>query len=559
MSFAQIAKEVIIDSIRSAICIDDSYASAYSDDEDLNHTEPKELYDSFRSKGKCDLDIYQFKNIEESWKKDFMLSNKDLMILDWELNNKMDPKYIDTLTILSDVINSNKIPFIVIYTGTPELQEVSWVLLEHFNYITNEINREEIVELLNTTFERMPHGAEDLDFESFLDDDDIQSLFFDYLNCPDTEGNTKEDRKNDIIYALIEEMNLQVGIKAVCNGLIRVLSAFFPGRNDLMQCLGLLALNKDDQKNDSYNILRINSEHSTFKINGTTILIYHKIEKGGVNPDDLFEVFSQAIIANPHNYLSLLSLELKDQLREEFSIIGNRFSEIDETAFFYHMQNFRDKETKEFILHNIHDFVIKSWMQDLNSHRLEGKSKVIELIAEAFGRIEEQIPKKLDKKTQESLTKYSAFISSSDIKRIDTKLKFGDIFIKLDTNEYFICITPHCDCVTPSDKINNNFYFIKGANCNPEAAIKNAEKGFYSFLNIDHVATCVEWSCKPFTAYISDDNNDINRLEFSYKNEDLKIIFATTLKENYTQRLSNESFGHGYRVGIDLPHEVSLN
>ncbi|MDE5422913.1 response regulator receiver domain [Ancylomarina sp. DW003] len=552
MSFDIIAKEVIVDSIRSAICIDDSYASAYSDDKNLNHTEPKDLYESFRNIGKCDLDIYQFKNLEESWNKEYMLSNKDLMILDWELS-KIEPKYSDTLAILSDVIKSNKIPFVVIYTSTPELGNISRVLFEDFNFITKDFDRDSIITSLNTAFGKVPKDGDDIDFDNYLDSDTLKGFFFDYLNQIEDKG----DRKDDILSFLRDQMKLKINNEAIYGVLKRVLLKELPTTDDLLKDLSIMALNADDNKTKSYNIKRINAQPLTLKIDGTTILIYHKKERGGVNPEELFEVFSQAIIANPNNYLSLLSLELKDQLREEFSKIGTRFSEINETAFFYHMQNFRNKENKEFNKRNIYDFVIKSWLQDLNTHRLDGKSKVVGLVDTAFDRVKSPIPLEIDKSIEDPLIKYSALISTSIMKREDQMLRFGDIFKKKETDEFYVCITPHCDCVNPSEKINNNFYFIKGSVANKGKAISEAEKKFYSFLEFSGEGLCIKWSCKPFTAYIVE--NNVENLSFTYKGEDASFEYITTLKENFAQRLSNESFGYGYRVGIDLPHAVSPN
>ena len=87
MSFDEVAKSVIKNSIRSAICIDDKYAAAYSTtteiaEKKLKLDEPKRLYNSFRELGQCDLDIYQFESLDKSWKKGYMIPNKDLMILD---------------------------------------------------------------------------------------------------------------------------------------------------------------------------------------------------------------------------------------------------------------------------------------------------------------------------------------------------------------------------------------------------------------------------------------------------------------------------------------------
>lgn len=556
MSFDDVAKEVIKNSIRSAICIDDRYVSAYSTDTDpsLNHEEPRKLYNSFREMGQCDLDIYQFKTLKESWKREYMIPNKDLMILDWELDQNTEPKYLDTLQILADVIVSNQIPFVVVYTNANDLKKVSKILLSHFNFLKRGFAFDSIISSLNDVIGKMPHGDSDIDFETFLEEPKILELFFEYLFF----FQRKAEIKDSILNEVKREMGLEkVNNRGICAAIAKSLKDIVPGEKDYIKILALTALNQNDkQVSESFNIERVEADEPIFKINNTTVLIYHKSENGdGVKPENLFDVFSKAIIANPHNYLSLLSLELKDQLRKEFSRIGTRFSEINEKAFFYHMQNFRNAKESTFNKRGIYDFVIKSWMQDLNAQTLDCKSEVVGLIDEGFRRAGE-IPTEIEGSLQDALIKYSAFISTSHLKSSDKKIKFGDIFKNNTTDDFFLCITPHCDCVNPEEKIKSNFYFIKGwVIKNPDdikKAINKAEQGYYSFLNIENQAICIDWSCKPFTAYIP--NNNIEKLSITYLDKKLTLDYITTLKENFAQRLSNESFGYGYRVGIDLPH-----
>ncbi len=560
MGFDEVAKSIIKNSIRSAICIDDKYASAYSTTDeiakkDLKFEEPKKLYNSFRELGQCDLDIYQFESLDKSWKKDYMIPNKDLMILDWELDQNTVPKYKDSIGILSDVIDSNQIPFVVIYTNASDLNNISRILISEFNSVEKTFDYDSLFTELNENFERMPHGESDIDFELFFDDKNNQKLFFDYVY----NYERRNELKDEILNRIIEVMELKVNSRGVCAKVARVLKDKTSENKDYIKALSLIGLNQEKSNNLTFSIERVESKDHILKINNTTVLIYHKSDNGdGVKPEELFDVFSKAIIANPHNYLSLLSLELKDQLRKEFSIIGTRFSDIDEIAFFYHMQNYKDKETQTFNKRRIYDFVIKSWLQDLSAQSINGKSDVIELIEDGIAKVDE-IPTELNINLQEALIKYSAFISTSNCDFVDKKLKFGDIFKNTESEDYFLCITPHCDCVNPKDKIKNNFYFIKGRvlsnNKDLNKAIAEAEQEYYSFLNVENKAVCIDWSCKPFTAYITE--NNIEHLNFRYLDTDLSLKYITNLKENFAQRLSNESFGYGYRVGIDLPHVVS--
>ena len=115
MSFESVAKEIVRDSIRSAICVDNAFVEPYTDPIEGDDEEtPKKLYHSFR-KEDCNLDIYRYEDILK-WKldKEYILKNHDLLILDWELTG--DPPFKDALEILWEVINLPSLHFVVIYT-----------------------------------------------------------------------------------------------------------------------------------------------------------------------------------------------------------------------------------------------------------------------------------------------------------------------------------------------------------------------------------------------------------------------------------------------------------
>lgn len=539
-SFNEIAKDVIKRSFRSAICIDNEYASAYSQSGELNFDEPRALYYSFRNEGLCDLDVFEFKSIEESWKA-HMGENKDLMILDWEL----DPgeRYDSTLQILDDVIVAKKIPFIVIYTNTGSIESVAQTIITRFNPVTNE-DLDKFKRLFN---EKMaPLSADDaVDFDSLTEN---PTIFFEYIHVHSKRDETEARIFEWISKSLSIKPGIDKGLKAKVVNLIG--SVFGPqctGRE--IEYFSFLILREDVLKNN-FPIQRIKVGKSSYVIdNAVTIIIFPKKDKdGGITPEKLFNEFAEAIISDPHNFISLLSLEFKDNIRENFSKIGSKFSKIDEDAFFYHMGNY----SKGGILNKgaIYDFILRGWIYELFQQKAGEKSEVLSFIDdryEAQKKNEGQIGSNL----VDELVKYSAYISTTDLSHKTTKqLWFGDIF-KNDKSEYFLCITPHCDCSIPS-KISKNYYFIKGAvEPNKKLALETAEQGYGSFI-IDVNPICIEWKRKPFTSFVN--SHTIDSVVVSYSGKDYALKYVTSLKENYTQRISNEAFGYGYRVGIDLPH-----
>ena len=138
------------------------------------------------------------------------------------------------------------------------------------------------------------------------------------------------------------------------------------------------------------------------------------------------------------------------------------------------------------------------------------------------------------------------------------KIRFGDIFsiayVDIATssidNKYLLCITPHCDCLRP-DKINNGFHFVIGTEISLNNGLKKGDAGFISYIKAEKGIICIEWKTSPFTIYIPD-NKIIDPIECDFSGEKMAIRYLTCQKENYTQRIANESFSIASRVGIDL-------
>lgn len=577
-SHIQIPVKIVKNAIRSAICIDDNYAAPYKDtpELDLEKEEPEKLYYSFRKEGQCDLDIYRFQGLEEWYKHKHLLCNKDLMVLDWELDQTSAFKYSDTLKILEQNIKSKNVPFVVIYTKTPNLDDVSRTLLKEFN----NYDAKDYDELINLFFQEFENYIEEKDdMELFFENN--SSYFFEFIKDPrNREKLFSEFRKKffeefDIKDKFIFAHNKQCKSKNLpenhlkkciekgeekfqknCYRLFeekiqKIGDHYFESIDhlDAFTQIANINLSNETRENESLDVQnnRIHIDKQCYSLDGIIVLILHK-EGGenGVKPDDLFNVFSEAITSNPHNLIHLISLELKDKFRNDFSTIGTKFNTVDEKAFLHHAKNY--EIDGEFNLNPFKNFVVKSWIHELSQYNLD-------LNLESFDLIEELVKKYISPNTDQfhrALAKYAAMVSCVYLKkRTNHKLGFGNLF-KSGKN-YFLCITPHCDCLRPN-KINNEFYFIYGKEIKIETALKGAEIGNFSFCIYQDTPTAIEWDCKPFSSYIPDDSNSDEEKSILFKSEKFSLEYICTIKENYTQRISNNSFGYGYRIGIDLPH-----
>lgn len=551
--FQDIAKEVIRNSIRSAICIDDRYASAYEEDSTSkwNFDEPRKLHKSFREDGLCDLDIYRFTTYEETWNRNVMLSNKDLLILDWELD--AEGRYDNAVKILSEVIDSKKIPFVVVYTSTVDLHSINKALIHEFSPYDTEVFQS-ISEALKTNFTAISDDGVSIEADIFLEKyiGDFYEYYFNWQNRQEVEAK--------LLACFREEFAIKehIGDGAIKSKVSAAVRSIVGQHTDGLYELAIMSIAQESKTKSDFQIERINTKQHAFRLNGAIVLVYHKQDKAdGIKPEDLFTVFAEAVVSNPHNYLNILSLELKDRLRESFSKIGTQFSKTDEQAFFFHLENYRTlKDGKEYNLRSIYDFILKSWIGELHQQRINEQPSILQFADDRYKLLKPPPPKKLsqhDTNLIEELVRYCAFVSTSKVAdRSDQTLRFGDLFLNLkNPDEYFLCITPSCDCLH-SENINHNFYFVKGAITSSFQAIQKAEKGFLSFVLQNGEPKCIDWKCKPFTSFIPE--NDINQLKINYSGGEIQLQHLIILKENYAQRIANESFGYGHRVGIDLPH-----
>lgn len=546
MSLEEIAQKVIKDAIRSAICIDDEYAPPYPQgNSGLNTEEPSKLYYSFREKGNCDLDIYCFESIEKSWKPNYMIPNKDLVILDWELDKEGD-KFGSTLQILEDIVNSKKIPFVLIYTNTEDLNQVAQKLISKFNPYSQD-KLKEFVSLFVSKLTDLVEDLEETDIEELLEENH-QKFYEHFMSF---------SKRDEIALEIVSSFSLKLDVEP--KKAQRIFKAVFKELlGEKMADSGMIEVGKiilRQEDSFQYDIDRIEIDSPALKIGATSVIVYHKqSKKDGIQPEDLFDTFSQAVRNNPHNYLTLLSLEMKDRIREDFSVIGNNFANIDERAFLYHLSGY--KQGNEYQINLIYDFIIKSWIEDLAQYNLNRVPEVLKSVTERIEVHNQEVGSKNvsnDPTLIEELVRYSNFISTASLNREkDLTLRFGDIFINSKTNHFYLCITPHCDCLRP-DKIQNNFYFVAGTKYDKNlTALEKAETEYSSFVIHKDNPIGIKWTGKPFTAHIQ--NNDISALTFDYCSEEIQLDHITTLKENHVQRIANQSFGYGYRVGIDLPH-----
>ncbi len=556
MEFDAVAKKIVGDSICTAICIDNAFEEPYTHVDhpsDPSFKLPKELYESFK-KQNCVLDFYKYVDLE-TWEtnQDYILKNKDLLILDWELIDG-DPKYKDALEILLKTVNSDSLAFVYIYTHEMNLDSVALNISSYFSH--NSLKE------LKSKYETFGDNLED------LPEVDDANIFLQRIKdkCKEivVNPNKARDIRKEISESFAKYLDSE-NIGIFCDKFYTLGKQIFEceNENDFLIFLGRFLNNGlfRDGVTLNIDIYPIEGEKYTYIINNTLVKISTKkltsTEMAGgevVSPDEVYSEFSKTICRRPRNFLALLGLEMKNLYRDSSSVIGKDINEIDELAFFHHQESLETDEEGEFytFLKNIWKDEVSYFILDqtpllfLGMDDYKIKNKINQNI-EDFRRNSKVFIENLAK-----LNYYYSMLRPTESKH--RKIIFGDVFsiVSDDEESYLLCITPHCDCIQPK-KINNCLYFVSGKKIRAKSGLKRGDSGFISYVKIDKDINCIDWKTSPFTLFISLEENDItNSIKSELSGKKICLKYLGSQKENYTQRIANESFSWASRVGIDF-------
>ena len=565
MDFDTVAKEIVRDSICSAVCVDNAFEEPYTPTEDPEKDSfkiPKELYESFKAQN-CILDIYKYVDLND-WenKKENILRNKDLLILDWELTDG-DPPYKDALEILLEAVRTESLPFVYIYTQDIDLNKVVLNICAYFSGISSEDLRRKY-ESLCDKLEELPEvedagkllrGMNEKCKEILIHSDKskvIRKEIFEYLQR-EQEIDSKEAGR-----FFVQLCNIGKDVFATNT------------HDDFLKFLGIF-LNPSQLREKTVSDIDIHpvkDEEYAFLIHNTIVKISTKklsttegIKSDVVSPEEVYSDLSRTIWKRPSNFLALLGLEMRNLYRDRFSIIGKDLNEIDEIAFFKHQKSFEDTDEQE----RFYEFLKNIWKEELSSFLLDQSPALFSVLDEYKNRndIEDGL-EKLQTKPENFIDDLSKLNYYYSILRFDwknpRKIRFGDIFsITFEKNgdseedySYLLCITSHCDCLRPQ-KVEDSLNFVSGKKLKLKKGLKIGDSGCISYIKANEEIVCIEWRKIPFTIHIAPNGNDISKpIKCIFSGRDITLDYLATQKENYTQRIANAAFSYASRVGIEL-------
>jgi hypothetical protein len=530
MSYEEKAFEIVKESIKSAIFIDEKARTFYQDEKELKGEDEEklsiELYNNLKENGiSLDIHKYNLKDENDDDLKNYLFEDRDLVLLDWNLQGDSGEEH--SLKLLEDIVNRPHIHFCAIYTSESgsKLDSVFFNILSYFSsedekYYTDLKEKLESIENIDSI-------VSDLNFinvyrDSKLSGERFQKIF-------------KENR------ATVETIFEQIGKDDKKCSLIKASIALMDTRKSLI-------------KNACPNF--VSFDNKTIVIDNTIIVILNKKDN---NPNVLISNLSKQITKHENSFTQLLGLEMQTIFSKTSAFIDQNLLHFSKDALLYHRENYR----KDGLLHFFPEF-IKEIM--LEKARLNIRSIPISLLDNDFLDIENKSVMPNDKE----LIAMNVFYNSTKLKN-DNKLNFGDVFKKDDVNEFFICITALCDCLRP-DKIQNSFFFAKGAPIKIDDALRLGDTAFISYLSEKQV---VKWTdvntliedrhqmfspiyIKPLQFCIVNTEFDSNEsLQFTFLNstgvaEVFNAKYITTIKSNYTQRIANHAFSYPIRVGVDF-------
>ncbi|WP_175632356.1 response regulator receiver domain [Pedobacter ghigonis] len=524
--YNQTAKKIIKDSIKSVVFIDEKALEAYVPipnkptlEEDLS----LKLFRKFKKSG-ASLTVHKFfkDDLSKPELMKYLFDNRDLVLLDWELDEDYATGKSYSLRLLADVVASAHLHFCAIYTATTKESDVFDNIVSFF------------------------FGKNTTDFEQIRVDTDPYlseiSKVLDAVDIYNPQNNARLIPQLKEIEGFIGTAIKSTGIKELTRALIAIKIAnntsFITSTNR----------NHEPEFIDRPNKIVV--------INNTIVTLIKKDHRR--DPNRLLNRLSTQISKSNNSFTQLLGIEMQNIFARKGSFVDSNLLNISLKTFLYHRRQMIGKSSDLPFELFIKDLLIAQAKLNLRDERLT-------ILETSF--LDKVTPKRLSA-TINDIAKINTFYNGSSL-REERKVNFGDIF-KVGTEEYYMCITPLCDCLYPEDNIKNKYFFVKGISFkNLEEAISLGDEAFISYLDEN---TCISWAgappkssktdkhkpiyVKPNQLYVAKSiiiGGKLNANDFvKGKSVNIDMTYCFTLRQQYAQRIANHAFSHPLRIGIDF-------
>lgn len=534
---------IIKNSILSSVYIDDKIVEPFTEitgENEKYFNVSKGLFESFRSAKKT-IDFYQYKK-NKNWNDDidYIFKNRDLLILDWQLDDTDEIKQYETLRILKKAVQVDNLHFVSIYTETTNLEEILYTIKAYFDndFNDNSISAcENLMELLENKL-----GIDALKL--------FRSYSNDFFQVALSAGEVKQKLISDFKYKIKNELaeNYRFFAKGL-NGI----------NNDINKACDILGYYVRGEKYTGD--IDFSTDVKTDYISSMFIFVNHTIiqvtNKNSPKPNDLFEFFTDAIQKVAGNLLTLISLEVRGLLRESSGFVGKDADIIKDEILFHQLE--KKEGFIDFLMTIIKNHTISYF--DHKQGRLKSLNKDFWDTYKSNKNLEDSISifNGDDNQIFEEIKKLNVYYNALHIKKYPgSKLRFGDIFYTVNKNQekdgrFYLCVTAHCDCLNPKTNIKNNFFFVGGDSGDVKQLINEGDSAFCSYIKDEKEISAIKWNPRPVIINIPDSRiNDGRLIGKDGLDKEYTLLYHSTIKENYAQRMANNSFAHAMRVGIDF-------
>lgn len=517
----EVLENIVKQSIRNVICIDDGLLEPYCEEGDALKVDfSKEMFDGISNTCQCSVTMVQYKGDETERLIEEKLNEKDLMILDWELTATGQIK--KPLKVIDSALNKN-IPYICIYTNSKDLKEISDHIEKYYSGCNVQMaeNAAEIWE------------KEGLMKEEFIDD--IKRCFEDKANIPK-------------LIKKVQELCPEIDTSS-CNyrKIENWIPVYLKWENYLLP------------EESTFIAKRVDGKDTVLNVDGKMIFVFSKKKSDddtdkAISPEQIVPAIAESMVLKPNSIMDCIWLYYSNCYCRAVYKRPQFFKDIAYEGFAYHVGKIVESEDVE--LESFFKEIFNEELLDiLNSQDISIPTGIVDKILEDNKNSTNKACHRDLVKLNERLTINRRY---SECKH---KIAFGDVFYCKDAEsglcEYWLCITAKCDCAKPEEKIRNNYIFIGGRYVNASPALKNAETGYYSFINSleqeKENPICIEWCSKINSIYI-EQNVVIRGKEIAgnLKGVDKHFVYLGNVKENYAQRMANMAFSNGNRVGVSL-------
>ena len=525
-------EKIIRESMRHILCIDDEFIGPY-DVEAIKRAKEGELefsknvYENLQIECGSHVDICRYdRTIEEAkWK--MILSDRDLLVLDWELEGENSEP---TLKMIYRALQQ-KIPFICIYTNSPDTEKIYSDIVGYFSGYSKET--------LSEICDKWVAAGVDKD------------IFQEKVNDLFAEKGDATEKLKKIRKALRKQLDFED------EEVTKVLDELKYSEKNSWYPLYLKW--NDKILPDGVLTRAERMEKDAIIIDGMIIVCITKEGAGtenAVKPEQLMSALAKNIVDVPNSIFDIIWLKYSNALRNITQNRMNLFSATDARALGYFAKGFGENE-EEF------NHSMKMLFKDEIMDALEGEEIKIpkEIVTEITEIYKEIAPKEI----AEQIVELNEKIMMNHVySQVEHQVDFGDIFVtefkdddETEKIDFWMCITAKCDCCRP-ENIDYNYLFVRGTGMpNFSNALKDAEGKYRGFIKTEKRMTAIDWRrTRIVSIFIDHDQNTVKKPETvikgNYNGRELEFTYLGNMKENYAQRIANEAFSHANRVGITL-------